>query len=39
MQAKYLKSPGDCNIDWQNWDSGWTQFMRDIKSLHDPTGL
>ena len=38
MQAKYLKSRGHYTIDWQNWDSGVTQFRRDIKPLQDPTG-
>jgi len=39
MQAKYLKSRGDFNIDWQNWDPGVPKLICQIRMLQDPTGL
>ena len=39
MQAKYLKSRGDLNIDRQNWDPGVLKLICYIRMLQDPTGL
>lgn len=39
MQVKYLKSRGEYNTDWQNWDSHVKQLNRDITVLQNPTGF